>query len=98
MPDPSFIAQQQAQQAAQQAHRAHQQAHHQAMQHHMNHVHQAGHRPPPTHGGTSYRGRGGGILSFLVVAVVAVALARDTALRDSILGSIEHLWTSVRNK
>ena len=23
---------------------------------------------------------------------------RDTALRDSILGSIEHLWTSVRNK
>ncbi|MFJ9541016.1 hypothetical protein ACIRPX_27630 [Streptomyces sp. NPDC101225] len=97
MPDPSFYAQQAAQQAQQQARQAHQQAvraHQQAVQDAV----RRGHRPPPAPVHPGRRGRAGGLVPFLLLVVVVVVLARDAALRDSVLGSLHHLLTKVLHR
>ncbi|MGY6021228.1 hypothetical protein [Streptomyces spinosirectus] len=102
MPDPSFYAQQAAQQASRQAQQQAQQAHQQAVRAHQQAVRDAaqqrGHRPPSTPVRAGHRGRGGGLVPFLLLVVVAVVLARDAALRHSVLGSLEHLLTKVLHR
>jgi len=101
MPDPSFYAQQAAQQASRQAQQQAQQAHQQAARAHQQAVRDAaqrGHRPPSTPVRAGHRGRGGGLVPFLLLVVVAVVLARDAALRHSVLGSLDHLLTKVLHR
>ncbi|MBY8340637.1 hypothetical protein LXH13_31100 [Streptomyces spinosirectus] len=45
-------------------------------------------RPSPAPGAVpaGHRGRGGGLVPFLLLVVVVVVLARDTAVRDWVLG------------
>ncbi|KUN21919.1 hypothetical protein AQJ23_28070 [Streptomyces antibioticus] len=95
--DPSFMAQQQAQQASQQAQQAHQQAVNSHRQAHQQHVRHGYHRPP-MHTPMPHRGgRGGGLVSLLVVIVVAVVLARDPELRDTVLNEIQKLADRIGN-
>ncbi|MFI6560109.1 hypothetical protein [Streptomyces sp. NPDC050534] len=101
MPDPSFYAQQAAQQASRQAQQQAQQAHQQAVRAHQQAVRDAaqrGHRPPSAPVRAGHRGRGGGLVPFLLLVVVAVVLARDAALRHSVLGSLDHLLTKVLHR
>lgn len=101
MPDPSSYAHQAAHQAAQHAsrqaqHQA-QQAHQQAVRDHQRAARDAaahrGHRPPSAPVHAAHRGAAGGLVPFLLLVVVAIALTRDAALRHSVLGSLEHLLT-----
>ncbi|WP_435229432.1 hypothetical protein [Streptomyces sp. Tue6028] len=94
MPDPSWMAQQQAQQAAQQAQQIHQNhvRSHREM-HDMAHAHArhsgaphphrpVPHRPVPYGGGRSGGLRG--FLTLLVIVGVVVYVARDSELRTTV--------------
>jgi hypothetical protein len=87
MPDPSFMAQQQAQQAAQQAQQIHQ--NHVRQHRHTHDMAHARHTGAPhTHRPLPYAGsRGGGLrgfLTLLVIVAVVVYVAHDPALRASV--------------
>ncbi|MEU1201717.1 hypothetical protein ABZ446_36660 [Streptomyces sp. NPDC005813] len=89
MPDPSWMAQQQAQQAAQQAQQIHQnhlRSHREMHDMARAHARHSGaphlHRPAPYGGGRSGGLRG--FLTLLVIVGVVVYLARDPELRTMV--------------
>ncbi|WP_369263395.1 hypothetical protein [Streptomyces sp. R35] len=99
MPDPSWMAQQQAQQAAQQAQQIHQNnvRHHRHM-HDMARIHGGTpqmHRPMPYNGS-----RGGsvrGFLTLLVIVAVVVYVAHDPELRTTVTTFARNLLARVQS-
>ncbi|GGN94663.1 hypothetical protein GCM10011579_094390 [Streptomyces albiflavescens] len=101
MPDPSWMAQQQAQQAAQQAQQIHQNhvRHHRQM-HDMARAHGPHSGAPHMHRPLSYGGRGGGLrgfLTFLVIVAVVVYVAHDPELRTSVATFARDLLAHVQS-
>ncbi|WP_406174773.1 hypothetical protein [Streptomyces sp. NBC_00996] len=102
MPDPSWMAQQQAQQAAQQAQQIHQnQVRHHRQMHDMARAHGPHSGAPQLHRPMSYGGgRGGGLrgfLTLLVIVAVVVHVARDPELRTSVATFARNLLAHVQS-
>jgi len=102
MPDPSWMAQQQAQQAAQQAQQIHQNHVRQHRQmHDMARAHARHTGAPHMYRPTSYGGgRGGGLRGFLtlvVIVAVVVYVARDPELRTNVTTFARNLLAHVQS-
>ncbi|AVH55833.1 MULTISPECIES: hypothetical protein [Streptomyces] len=102
MPDPSWMAQQQAQQAAQQAQQIHQ--NHVRIHREMHDMARHTGAPHITHRPTSYGGGGGGgggslrgFLTLVVIVAVVVYVARDPELRAEVMTFARNLWAQIQS-